>query len=413
MNKSITVIEHKKNPAQYFGKSNYELIKELYLEEDYRQIMSFHNNQICFSKFAGVFQLKNGTYIEVLPKTYFYDDEIKSARNIFLKMISKLQSEYYKQISDTNIDDQEFPLLEIFISLFLNELDNLFKRGLIKSYVNVCENSLFIKGKIKVNENIRNNIGHKERNYIEYSEFTENVAENKILKKAVLSLKEKSNNFSNVKRLRQALFNLEEIDIPNNTDHEFSKIHLSRLNSHYQKPLDIARIFLKGSSFVPQAGENDLVSLMFPLNRLFEDYVYDYFYRKYKGYPVKLNPQDSKYNLLQEPKKFMIKPDIVIRHRGRDKIAVLDTKWKLIDEGNYNNKFDVAQSDLYQLYAYGKKYQQEAQEVELFLVYPKTDKFTDMMSWKFEDNLRINIAPFDLINDRLIDEDLLNKFLLT
>ena len=407
----ISVIEHKRYTAQHFGKENYELIKELCLEEDFRQIMSYHNAQICFDKYAGVFQLKNGTYIEVLPKTCTSCEEIETSRKIFLKMISKLQSEYYKQISNTDIDAQKFPLLEIFITLFLNELDVLFKRGLRKNYVDISENSLFIKGKIKVNENIRHNITHRERTFIEYSEFTENIPENKILKKAALFLKDRSNNFSNIKRLRHTLFNLEEIGIPDNIDYEFSQIHLSRLNSYYQRPLDIARIFLKGSSFIPQAGSNNLVSLLFPLNKLFEDYVFNFLFNDYSKIPVKVKSQHTKYNLLQEPKKFKLRPDIVIQHKFEDKIAIVDAKWKLIDESNYQYKFDVAQSDLYQLYAYGKKYQQDVKNVELFLVYPKTDKFTEMISWKFEENLNINLVPFDLIGDVFIDDDKLSKFL--
>lgn len=411
MTKTISVIEHKRYSSAHFGKENYELIKELCLEEDFRHIMSYHNTQICFDKFAGIFQLKNGTYVEVLPKTYFHDDEIKTAQCMFLKMISKLQSEYYKQISDTNIGNQDFPLLEIFIAIFLNELDILFKRGMRKNYIDISENSFFIKGKIKVNENIRHNLTHQERTFIEYSEFTDNIPENKILKKALLFLKDKSNNFSNIKRLRQALFNLEEIDIPHNIDYEFSKIHLSRLNSYYQKPLDIARIFLKGNSFIPQAGDNNLISLMFPLNRLFEDYVYSFMQERFTKKPVKVKAQDSRHKLMQDPKKFNLRPDIVIEHKTEDKIAVLDTKWKLIDESNSVDKYNIAQSDLYQLYAYGKKYQQNEKDVELFLVYPKTDKFTEVKTWQFEEDLNINLVPFDLINDRFIDNNKLDTFL--
>lgn len=410
MTKPEPVIEHKKYSAQHFGKENYELLKDLCLEEEFRQIMRFSQGQICFDKYAGVFQLKNGTYIEVLPKTYSCGEEIDTARQIFKKLILKMQGEYYKQISDTDIDNQTFPVLEIFITLFLNELDILFKRGLKKNYVDISENSLFIKGKIKVNENIRYNLTHKERTFVEYSEFTENIPENKILKKAVIFLKDRTNYFPNIKRLRQALFNLEEVDIPNNIDYEFSQIHLSRLNSYYQRPLDIAKIFLKGSSFIPQAGNNNLVSLMFPLNKLFEDYVLSFFLNKFNKLPIKIKPQDPKYNLLKEPKRFKIIPDIVIQHKYEDRVAIIDTKWKLIDENNYQDKYNVAQADLYQLYAYGKKYQQDSNNVELFLIYPKTDKFTEIISWQFEENLNINLVPFDLIEDILLDNGKLSNF---
>lgn len=142
---------------------------------------------------------------------------------------------------------------------------------------------------------------------------------------------------------------------------------------------------------------------MFPLNKLFEDYVLAFLAKKFAKMPVKIKSQEQKYNLLYNPQKFQLKPDIVIEHKNENKIAILDAKWKLLDENNVKDKFNIAQSDLYQLYAYGKKYQQDFKEVELFLIYPKTDKFTQIISWQFEENLNINLVPFDLINDLLAD----------
>jgi 5-methylcytosine-specific restriction enzyme subunit McrC len=52
-------------------------------------------------------------------------------------------------------------------------------------------------------------------------------------------------------------------------------------------------------------------------------------------------------------------------------ISILDTKWKLIDEnqkydnGNFDNKKGIIQSDIYQLFAYGKKTQCQKSSINL------------------------------------------------
>lgn len=66
-------------------------------------------------------------------------------------------------------------------------------------------------------------------------------------------------------------------------------------------------------------------------------------------------------------KKFKLRPDIVI-----DKwLIVADTKWKIIDSNDYYWNYWISQADMYQLYAYAKKYHCG----ELYLIYSKEWKF--------------------------------------
>jgi 5-methylcytosine-specific restriction endonuclease McrBC regulatory subunit McrC len=52
-----------------------------------------------------------------------------------------------------------------------------------------------------------------------------------------------------------------------------------------------------------------------------------------------------------------MRPDIVITRRGQpDPIAIIDTKWKLLSRLNTGNKWDIKQSDVYQMFAYAKRY---------------------------------------------------------
>ena len=71
-------------------------------------------------------------------------------------------------------------------------------------------------------------------------------------------------------------------------------------------------------------------------------------------------------------KEFLLKPDIVIRENAD--VFIMDTKWKCI-----TNKGDIDNGDIYQMYAYHKKYEGCKY---VTLVYPDIDRYTA----KFKDD---------------------------
>ena len=73
---------------------------------------------------------------------------------------------------------------------------------------------------------------------------------------------------------------------------------------------------------------------------------------------------------------------------------ILDTKWKRIDEQANDPKRDITQSDMYQLYSYGKKYNCE----KVALIYPRTDKFKEHFHYCFDEELSLFCFPFDVAN---------------
>ena len=59
---------------------------------------------------------------------------------------------------------------------------------------------------------------------------------------------------------------------------------------------------------------------------------------------------------------------------------------------------DCAQTDMYQLFAYGEKYMKG--KGELYLIYPKHEKFDAPLDhFKFKPELQLNVVPYDLVND--------------
>jgi 5-methylcytosine-specific restriction enzyme subunit McrC len=142
--------------------------------------------------------------------------------------------------------------------------------------------------------------------------------------------------------------------------------------------------------------KNAGISFLIPMEKLFEKYVAIEL-RKQLPQGYQLKEQISSKYLSNEPKAFQLKPDMAIYENNNLKY-ILDTKWKLIDEnkiyenGNEDKKKGINQSDMYQLFAYGKKYKVN----KVVLIYPQWTKFKTSFNFKLEDNLMLKVCPFKL-----------------
>ena len=77
-----------------------------------------------------------------------------------------------------------------------------------------------------------------------------------------------------------------------------------------------------------------------------------------------LKLQVAKKNLFDEPKKFRLKPDLLLSNPTHT--IILDTKWKRLIN-NPNKNYGISQGDMYQMYAYGHKYNSS----NIWLLYPQ------------------------------------------
>ena len=79
--------------------------------------------------YVGVLQTKSGLTIEILPKIADKNDAERS-KAVFIKMLRMLKNFPSKSSNLANLKTQNLPLLEIFISMFLCELEALVKKGI-------------------------------------------------------------------------------------------------------------------------------------------------------------------------------------------------------------------------------------------------------------------------------------------
>jgi 5-methylcytosine-specific restriction enzyme subunit McrC len=161
--------------------------------------------------------------------------------------------------------------------------------------------------------------------------------------------------------------------------------------SHYDKALSWCRVFLKGNSFTAFTGSEVALALLFPMEKIFESFVAAKF-RKHLGSGVSLRTQDTRYSLFDSPTRaFALRSDLVLE--SGERTVVLDTKWKLLSDNVRNN--GISQSDMYQMYAYSKKYNSDS----IVLLYPQSDSVSKgEIRYASEDNVKVDVSFIDLRN---------------
>lgn len=356
--------------------------------------------------YVGVLQLPSGNQLQILPKIHnasraASEDESKQ---ILMKMLKTLRDFPSKTFSETNLSTLKMPLFEIFIKLYLQELIVLVKKGLQSAYYETEDNAKVFKGKMIFSKQLQHNSVHKERFYVIYDEFGLNRPENRLIKTTLLKLIHMARHDSNRKEIKRLLSYFEEIEASKNIDKDFQSLRLERNMTHYKKALDWSKVFLKNQNITSFTGNVGIQSLLFPMEQIFENYV---------GYQIKKMAPINWEVTLQKPVKFLfeeqfkLKPDIVLMDSKKERCIILDTKWKRLNPNLKN--YGISQSDMYQMYAYAKKYKSN----EIYLLYPMTDQFhlNNWIEFKSDDGVIVRVVLIDCLTIEESLKHLINEII--
>ena len=344
---------------------------------------------ITARNYVGIIAMKNGIVIEILPKIHGVNANEQKTKDIFLDMLRTLRNVPFKGFNMSHLKTDRLSLFEIFIAMFATEATMLVKQGLKSSYNSIEENTRFFKGKLNVPQNIKHNYVSKEKFFVRYDEWNTNRPENRLIKSTLRFLFKQTNDARNRFTLHRLLTYFDGIDLSTNYDADFSKCVADRSTSHYEKALSWCKIFLRGNSFTAYAGSEVAFALLFPMEKIFESYVAAKL-RSLVPVGMELRTQDARHSLFDHPARaFALRPDIVLVDGVTT--VVMDTKWKLLSENERH--YGISQSDMYQMYAYGKKYGAK----KVVLLYPQPEKLrkTDI-SFHSEDGVNVEVAFIDL-----------------
>lgn len=477
--KTLCVSEHAEIHKDKIGEKYFKELCDFAHQEKNSIFLGFKNSRTLKAKnFVGLIQTKSGFCVEILPKIYTsktnqsssepkdestekepnFNKELREnfktnikefsknilkdnpnpiyknisyftqdhAKFFLLECLKTLKNSPFKQSEISSLKSLNLPLLEIFIIMFLNELEKLVKKGLRSDYIPEESNKKFLKGKLLFNENLKHNLAHKERFYTQSDTFSQDLAQNRLIASTLKLLSQQSLSAKTSGKLLQMRFIFADIKESSNFKADFAKCHNNRHFKAYELILAWCELFLMGKSFAQYSGQSLAYALLFDMNKLFESFVAHHLRREiyqnhneFENFEIKTqargkflisnsSEQDSK-----EKGLFELRPDIVIskevqgEEEKKEKIFILDTKWKKLD--SKDDKLSVSQADLYQMFAYSEKYaesllngasrESKKENLKIFLIYPQTELNSKKLEtkWQFKSSkIEIKLKLFPL-----------------
>jgi 5-methylcytosine-specific restriction enzyme subunit McrC len=384
--KRITVFEHqliKLNQnidGVVFDTSAFEALKEFYGSKGV-PYYSLLNSGVKFNEYVGIIYVSNYTF-EILPKTDNYDTSIESKiqwRSLLINMLSCVGVFDIHAPSSTILKLKPNSILDLYIKLFLNEVEYLLHGGLTKMYRKKVSNLSTLKGSIQFGKQVQINLVHQERFYVKHTSYDQEHLIHKILYKALKLIKQINSNSAIQDQLGRLNLNFPDMPEVKITSTLWKNIQYNRKTLRYKNSMEIARLLLM--KFHPDliAGEKSVLALMFDMNTLWEKFVFVSL-NKYSKLFLSIKSQSScDFWKPKNRRSIGIKPDILINYSDAS-FVVLDTKWKTA-----SNK-TASVGDLRQMYVYLDYFKAN----KVALVYP--GKMNTIVSGHFFDPKSQNIG---------------------
>jgi 5-methylcytosine-specific restriction enzyme subunit McrC len=356
-------------------------------------------------QYVGVVQAPDGTTIEILPKHVGDEDDVVKLRQLLARMIRQALDVPPRTTEPAALTLFNYPLSEWIIQQLVQTVDRLVQRGVRFEYQRVEEEHRFIRGQLDLVRLLRQSPGRAHRVHIRHDLFTADRPENRLIKSALGIARKLTRHPANWRLANELLHYFDPVPESESYTGDFSRWRDDKLMMHYRFVRPWCELLLNRMNPTAQVGKWQGISLLFPMDRLYERYVAASLWRRLEVGAV-LTAQACSESLCHhfDAPWFALKPDMLIRQGERG--WILDTKWKRLDEAKSTteHKYDLSQDDFYQLFAYGHKYLDG--KGDTMLVFPKTRNFRKPLPpFLFSDDLRLWVVPFDLELAALVEGD--------
>ncbi|GER59619.1 hypothetical protein ULMA_17270 [Patiriisocius marinus] len=351
-----------------FNKTHFEAFEQYYIANPDTSFFELIPNGVRFKQYVGVVQIGKTT-IEVLPKAGRHSEK-DVWQGVLLDMLKACHLLTARNTGTAQLRLKSNSLLHLYFELFLNEVELLIKRGLIKKYRRENAQAKSLRGPIQFAKQIANNTIHKERFYINDSLYDKDHHIHQILNETIRVISHFTDEAVVRDKLNRVKALFPETKSLKVVSSDFKKIPLSRKHIPYEKALLISELILLNYRPDIKSGSRDLIALMFDMNKLWEEYILQSLRREgsdrftIRGQKQKVFWNNSK----------VIKPDIVIETKDKVNTYIVDTKWKVVNDGKPGD------DDLKQMYAYNYRWNCN----HSMLLYPSTTDQTKVKGQYFK-----------------------------
>jgi len=323
--------------------------------------------------FVGVIRTGSGQQIEVLPKLARHDTP-EDFRRVLIRMLTTLKGSPFNEAAPADLDKHRMPLFELLLRYYLDQVAHLVRRGIAQSYVERQSNLSQLRGKLLIRENIRHNASNAARFYCEYEEFLPDRPVNRLIKSGLVITARLSRLPRTQQLCRELLDWFETVSLPRDWRMTEKQIRWDRNVSHYRKAMPPCRMLHERLNPLTSSGDNRALAMLFPMERVFEDYVGHCLRRQFRDYRIRTQAGGRHLVDNHEGKPiFALRPDFVLK--SGHTIIIADAKWKLLNQDDKSNKYGISQADMYQLFAYANKCSTNPTSQEVWMIYPAHASF--------------------------------------
>lgn len=330
-----------------------------------------------FSQQAGEqkrFAIQTGLFAGVLyHKGYSFNIQTSYGNVLLNRMLNFINDIYVntqEKEAEVNTTSNEFQYIIAY--LFIQSLEKASVLGLPKQYRQVTERSSKVRGKIDINQYLKNDMpfrgkltsSYRSQQYIQEVSDVLFAAINKAgtylgsgYKSKILGVYQTLKASSTRKHVSQEIINQ-------------AKNHIVFQNPMYkpfQEVLKYAEILLNDLDLKENRENNTLKTFgyMFDIAQLFEVYLEKLLRKHFTDWYVNGQEELNVYNNLFFGRKMF--PDLVMKHKETGEIIVLDAKFKTMQ----GRKIDVDRSDFYQIHSYIQYFQPDV--ILGGLIYPLSE----------------------------------------
>ena len=344
-------------------------------------ILAYGRDRLIAQQMVGVIATGGGEgggcSLEILPKVD-PDSPDEDAPSVRARLVAMLDFAIGLKLDLGNhaaMARKADTLLEMLARAFADKLLAEVRRGLPRRYMS-CEDDLpALRGRLDVVRQFTRHAVRPDRLACRFDELSADTPLMRIMAAAVTALRKYARNTETQRRLDELAHAFGAVTPVPAARLPWKQVRIDRTNRRWQSLFDLAKLLLSADHQQTHHGgaATPGITLLFPMNDLFEAYVTALMRRALNGSGIEVKSQGGlRYCLGDWPQKgvctgsvFQTKPDIILR-RGSDVVAIIDTKWKKLAGDPLAKKHGVSQADVYQMMAYARLYDCR----DLMLLYP-------------------------------------------
>ena len=259
----LTLAEHKPSAEVYLSAEQLDALRRIARKVDVSPTSKSDTWILTPGSEIGVVRLPDLT-VEIRPK-------LPIDRVLFLASYALGAFKIKPDVADI---DRSTDLVEAMVQMFHEAVRQATGRGLLHGYETQEETLNVVRGRIRIEDQLRRRFGIAVPIEVRYDEFTPDIPANRLLKAAVRRLALLTQRSPHTRQLLSAMraifANVTEVEYRSN---DLPDIPINPLNAHYKPALALAEIILRSGTVELAAGRVESASFLIDMNKVFEDFV--------------------------------------------------------------------------------------------------------------------------------------------